>query len=103
MLDKSAVTRLVIACVITDLEHGRLHIIAPVEFLLRYGFEPFPQHGFLDLLPCEVPVFGRAVCSYPAFVFDFRCRKDFICSLVYDCKFVTVQHKVVSRGFALQA
>ena len=38
VLGKSAVPSLAVACVIADLEHGRFHVVAPVQFRLRYGF-----------------------------------------------------------------
>ncbi len=96
VLDKSPISGFVVTCVKTDLKHGRLHVVASVKFLLRYGFKPFPQQGILDLNLREVPVFGLAACCYPPFVFG-PCHWDYLSrSLVHDSKFIIIQRKIVS-------
>ena len=46
MLDKSPITSLVAARVITDLEHGRLHVVGVCRVPSSVWFKPLPQQTF---------------------------------------------------------
>ena len=72
------------------------HVVASVEFLLRYGFKPLPQQGFLDLSGVKYRYLALLSVYYPPFVFG-PCHWDYISrSLVHDSKSIIVQRKIVS-------
>lgn len=101
VLGKSAVPCLAVACVIADLEHGRLHVVAPVEFRLRYGLKLLPEHGLPHLFLREVPVLGLSFRGYPPFIADPVDWNGFAGGLVHNGQFAVRQRQVVSRWLSL--